>query len=115
MYSMDHYLISGYQAIHTLKTLACIGLQHVHLSLKKACTQLGIYLCSPLSINMKHIQNGKCQWQAWTKDALLFTVQEMYLVSACIWNGNISHTVYNLTLTFQAGHSRQANTLYLWP
>ena len=31
-YGMDHYLKSGSQVIHILKTLAYIGLQHVHLS-----------------------------------------------------------------------------------
>ena len=86
MLSTVHYLISEYQAIHTLKTLACIDLQHGHLSLKKASIQLEIYLCSPLLTDMKHLKNGECQWQAWTKDALEFIVQEMYLVSACIWN-----------------------------
>ena len=96
-YNMDHYLILWYQAIHNLKTLACIGLEHVHLSLKKACTQLGIYLCSPLLTDMKHLQNGKCQWQAWTKDALVFPVQEMYLVSACNWNVSISNAVHNMS------------------
>ena len=113
-YSMEPYLLSGSQVIHIQKTLACIGLQHVHMSSKKACRQLGTYLCSPLSANRKQLQNGKCQWQAWFKDALVFLVQEMYLVSACIWNGNISNTVNNFTLTSQADHSSQANTLYLW-
>ena len=82
--------------VHTRRILACIDLQHVHLSLKQACAQLGIYLYSPLLTVMKHLQNRKCQWQAWTKDALVFLVQEMYLVSACIWNVNISNTVHSL-------------------
>ena len=60
MYNMVHYLISESQSIHTLKTLAGIGLQHVCWSLKKACVQLGIYWFSPLSIDMRYLQNGKC-------------------------------------------------------
>ena len=114
LWCITWFLISGYQAIHILKALAYIGLQHVHLSLKYVFAQLGIHWCSVLLTNMKHLQNGKYQQQAWTKDALVFPVQEMYLVSACIWNGNISNTVHNLKSTSKAGHSSQVNTLYLW-
>ena len=73
---MDHYLTSGSQVIHILKTLACIVLQHIHLSLKKACGQLGIYWCGPLSANRKHLQYEKCQWQVLSKRCTM--------VSACI-------------------------------
>ena len=43
MYSMDQYLVSWSQAIDILKILACIDLQRVYLSLKKAWGHLGIY------------------------------------------------------------------------
>ena len=72
------------------------------------------YLCCPLLANKMHFQNDKCQWQAWSRDALVFLVQEMYLVSACVWNDNISNTGHNLTLASQADHSDQANKLYPW-
>ena len=61
---------------------------------------------------MKHLQKEKCQWQAWAKDALVFLVQKIWLIWACIWHMNTQDTVHNLELTFQAGHSNLANTLY---
>ena len=56
---------------------------------------------SPLLTNKMHFKIGKHQWQAWSKDALVFPVQQMYLVSACIWNKNASNTVHNSRLTSQ--------------
>ena len=94
-YIMVHYLISRYQAINTQRRLACIGLQHVHLSWKIACVQLEITWYSPQLINMMNLQNGRYQWQALTKYGLVFPVQEMNLVSACIWNENTSNIVHN--------------------
>ena len=111
---MDHYLKSGSQAIHIQKRLACIGLQHVDLSLKTTCRPLKITLYSLLLTNKMHFQNKKCQWQAWSKDALVFPVQEMYLVSACTCIENTSNTVHNSALTFPADHSSMANIQYLW-
>ena len=61
-----------------------------------------------------HFQNGKCQWQAWSKDALVFPVQEMNLVSACNWNENTSNTVHNSVLAIPADHSSLANRQYPW-
>ena len=84
MYSMVHYLISSYWAIHVLKTIACIGLHHATPVIEESlCTAR-----NPLSINMKHLQNGNCQWQTLTKDELAFPVQDMYLVTACVLNEN---------------------------
>ena len=111
---MEYYLKSGSQAIHIQKILAFIGLQHIDLSLKTTCGQLEICLYSPLSTNKMHFQNGKCQWQAWSKEALVFPVQEMDLVYACIWNENTSNTVHTSALTSQADHSRLANKQYPW-
>ena len=59
-----------------------------------------------------HFHNEKCQWHAWSKDALVFPVQEMYLVSTCIWNEDTSNTVHNTALAFQADYSSQANRQY---
>ena len=61
-----------------------------------------------------HFQNGKGQWQAWSKDALVFPVQEMYLVFACAWNENTLNTVHNSTLSLPADHSSLAIRQYLW-
>ena len=83
------------QAIHILKRFACIGLEHADLSLKTTCGQPGICWYSPLVTNKMNFQSGKFQWQAWTKDALEFPDLKIDLVSAYIWNENISNTVHN--------------------
>ena len=106
---MDHYLNSGSQAILIQKRLACIGLQCVDLSLKTTCGQLEICLYSPLTTNRISFQSEICQWQAWSRDTLVFPVQERYLVSVYIWNENTSNTVHNSALAFAVDHSSLAN------
>ena len=102
-YNIDHYWKSGSQAIHIQKIFACIGLQHVELSSKRTCRQLEICLYSPPSTNRMNFQSERNQCQAWSKDALVFSVQEMYLVSACIWNMRTSNTVHNSDCSFKPG------------
>ena len=61
-----------------------------------------------------NFQNGKCQGQAWSKDALVFPVQEKYMVSACAWNENTLDTIHSSAQTFPADHSNLAIRQYLW-
>ena len=96
---MDHYLKAGSQAIHLQKRLACIGLQCVHWSQKLTSIDLGMYLCSPLFTDKMCLQSEKCQGQAWSKDALVFPFQVMYLVSACIWTIKTSNILHFWHLT----------------